>query len=187
LRDPAFMTAAVSAGLIQSAHAFYYGFSTLTWKAQGIPESLTGVLWAVGVTAEVVFMWFFEPFRRRVGPRHLLVLGGGAAILRWTALAFSPPLWQLFPLQTLHVLTSAATFLASLQLVERLSTPKNASAAQSINSALSGGVLSGLATMASGPLFDRFGAHGYLLMAAMCVVGLAGAVRLYGIGRLDRA
>ena len=41
--------------------------------------------------------------------------------------------------------------------------------------------------MASGPLFDRFGAQGYLLMAAMCVAGVIGAVRLYAIGRLDRA
>jgi PPP family 3-phenylpropionic acid transporter len=187
LRDRGFMTAVIAAGLIQSAHAFYYGFSTLAWKRQGIPESMTGVLWGVGVLAEIAFLWFFEPWRRRVGPRNLLVLGGVAAVVRWTALAFSPPLWLLFPLQTLHVLSYAATFLGSLQLVERFSTPRNASAAQSINSALSGGVLSGLATLASGPLFDRFGAQGYFLMSAMCVAGLAGAVRLYGIGRLDPA
>jgi PPP family 3-phenylpropionic acid transporter len=94
---------------------------------------------------------------------------------------------MLFPLQTLHVLSYAATFLGSLQLVERLSTPRNASAAQAINSALSGGVLSGLATLASGPLFDRFGAKGYLLMAAMCVAGVIGVLRLYGVRRLDPA
>jgi PPP family 3-phenylpropionic acid transporter len=185
LRDPVFMTAVVSCGLIQSAHAFYYGFSTLAWKRQGIPESITGLLWATGVATEIAFMWFMEPLRRRAGPRNLLVIGGAAAVLRWTALAFSPPLWLLFPLQTLHALSYAATFLASLQLVERLSTPRNASAAQAMNSALSGGVLSGLATMASGPLFDRYGSSGYLLMSAMCVVGLVGAVRLYGARRLD--
>jgi PPP family 3-phenylpropionic acid transporter len=39
--------------------------------------------------------------------------------------------------------------------------------------------------MASGPLFDRFGSRGYLLMSAMCVIGLVGAARLYGIRRLD--
>ena len=72
-----------------------------------------------------------------------------------------------------------------LQLVERLSTSRNASAAQALNSALSGGVLSGLATIASGWLFDRVGAHGYLLMSAMCAVGLAGAIRLYRMRRLD--
>ncbi len=187
LRDPVFMTAVLSCGLIQSAHAFYYGFSTLAWKRQGIPENITGLLWATGVVTEIGFMWFMEPLRRRAGPRNLLVVGGAAAVLRWTALAFSPPLWLLFPLQTLHALSYAATFLASLQLVERLSTPRNASAAQSMNSALSGGVLAGLATMASGPLFDRYGSSGYLLMAAMCAVGLVGAVRLYGSPRLNPA
>ena len=185
LRDPAFMTAVVSCGLIQSAHAFYYSFSTLTWKHQGIPEGLTGILWGTGVLVEIGFMWFMEPWRRRVGPRNLLLLGGLAAVVRWTALAFSPPLRALFPLQTLHALSYAATFLASLQLVERLSTPRNASSAQALNSALSGGVLSGLATMASGPLFDRYGASGYLLMSAMCVAGVLGALRLYGLRRLD--
>ncbi|WP_372786730.1 MFS transporter [Phenylobacterium sp.] len=185
LRDPMFMTAVVSAGLIQSAHAFYYGFSTLAWKRQGIPEDLTGLLWGAGVAAEIVFMWFLEPWRRRVGPRNLLMLGGAAAVVRWSALAFAPPLWALFPLQLLHALSYAATFLASLLLVERLSTPRNASAAQALNSALSGGVLSGLATMASGPLFDHFGVRGYLLMSVMCVIGLAGALRLYGVRRLD--
>jgi PPP family 3-phenylpropionic acid transporter len=148
---------------------------------------MTGVLWATGVTAEIGFMWFMEPWRRRMGPRNLLTIGAVAAIARWGALALSPPLWMLFPLQTLHALSYAATFFASLLLVERLSTPRNASAAQALNSALSGGVLAGLATMASGPLFDRFGPRGYLLMVAMSAVGLAGAVRLYAIRRLDPA
>jgi PPP family 3-phenylpropionic acid transporter len=187
LRDPVFMTAALSAGLIQSAHAFYYGFSTLAWKQQGIPEAVTGQLWAIGVTAEIVFLWFFEPLRRRAGPRNLLVVGGAGAVLRWTVLAFSPPLWALYPLQLLHVLSYATTFIASLQLVERASTPRNASAAQAINSALSSGVLSGLATLGSGWLFDHYGARGYWLMAVMCVAGLVGAVRLYGMRRLDPA
>jgi PPP family 3-phenylpropionic acid transporter len=185
LGDPVFVTATLAAGLVQSAHAFYYGFSTLTWKQQGVPESLTGILWATGVVAEIGFMWFLDPWRRRMGPRHLLTLGAGAAMVRWSVLAFAPPLWIVFPLQTLHALSYAATYFASVQLVERLAGARNASAGQAINSALSGGVLSGLATMASGWLFDRYGAHGYLLMSGMCLAGLIGAVRLYGMRRLD--
>ncbi|MGZ6040209.1 MAG: MFS transporter [Phenylobacterium sp.] len=187
LRDPVFMTAVVSAGLIQSAHAFYYGFSTLAWKRQGIAEDMTGILWATGVTAEIGFLWFLEPWRRRIGPRNLLALGGLGAVVRWTALAFSPPLWALFPLQALHALSYAATFIASLLLVEQLSTPRNASAAQAINSALSGGVLSGVATLLSGWLFDHAGVHGYLLMSAMCAAGMVGVARLYAVRRLDPA
>ncbi len=178
LRDRDFMTAVIACGLIQSAHAFYYSFSTLTWKQQGIAENLTGLLWGVGVAAEIVFLWFLEPWRRALGPERLLIVGGVAAVARWTAYAFAPPLWLVFPLQALHALSYAATFIASLQLTERMAKPAHASAAQAMNSSLSGGILAGLATIASGWLFDRWGALGYLLMAAMCAAGLVGALRL---------
>jgi len=185
LQDRTFMTAVASAGLIQSAHAFYYGFATLAWKRQGIPEDLIGALWAVGVVVEIGFMWFLEPWRRAVGPVRVLILAGAASVVRWTALAFSPPLWLLFPVQALHALSFGATFLAALQLTDRLSTRENASAAQAINSALAGGILAGLATIASGWMFDRVGALGYLAMTAMTLLGLAGALRLAAMKRAD--
>ncbi|MDO9430269.1 MAG: MFS transporter [Phenylobacterium sp.] len=185
LKDKNFMLVVVSVGLIQAAHAFYYSFSILSWKQQGLPESMTGLLWGVAVAVEVAFMWFMEPWRRRIGPRNLLMIGGGAALIRWTVLSFAPPLWVVVLMQALHTFTYAATFLASLQLVERLSTPANASAAQTINSALSGGLLMGAATIGSGWLFDAVGTKGYLAMAAMSALGLVGAVRLYGVRRLD--
>jgi PPP family 3-phenylpropionic acid transporter len=178
LRDPVFMLMVVSAGLIQAAHAFYYSFSTLVWRGQGLSPTLIGLLWGVGVGVEVAFLWFGEGWRRRVGPERLLILGGAGAVVRWTAYAFSPPVWLLFPLQALHALSFTSTFIASLQLVERLSPPESASAAQSLNAALYSGVLIGVATLISGPLFDRFGAMGYLAMSALAAAGLFGAVRL---------
>ena len=178
VRNRTFVLAVVTAGLIQGAHAFYYGFSAILWRKQGITEPMIGVLWGVGVAAEVGFMWFLEPLRRRWGPERFLILGAAAAVLRWTAYAFAPPLWALFPLQCLHALTFAASFLASLRLIEKLAPPANASAAQAINSALSSGFTLGVATLASGPLFDAFGQFGYLSTAFMALLGLGGAVLL---------
>jgi PPP family 3-phenylpropionic acid transporter len=178
VRDPLFMLMVVSVGLIQGAHAFYYSFSTLVWRAQGISPAVIGLLWGVGVGVEVAFLWFGEGWRRRLGAERLLILGGAGAAVRWTAFAFSPPVWLLFPLQALHALSFTSTFIASLQLVERLSPPESASAAQTLNAALYSGLLIGGATLASGPLFDRFGALGYLAMSAMAGVGLIGAIRL---------
>jgi MFS transporter, PPP family, 3-phenylpropionic acid transporter len=185
LRDRVFLLAVVACGLIQSAHAFYYGFSAIAWKAEGVPESVTGLLWALGVAVEIGFMWFFEPWRRRIGPVRLLIIGGIAAVLRWTVLAFSPPLWLLFPLQALHTFTFAATFLAGLQLVERLSTARNASAAQTLSNSISAGLLNGLATIAAGALFDVAGAKGYLAMSAIAALGLACALPLARVRRLS--
>jgi len=185
VRDPVFLLAVGSAGLIQSAHAFYYAFSALTWKAQGLPESLTGLLWGLGVGVEVVFLWFGARLQSRLGPRNLLVIGGVAGVLRWTLMAAAPPLWALVPLQALHALTYTAVFLASIQLASRLSGPQTASAAQLVNAALQGGVLAGLATLASGPLFDSVGSGGYLAMSGMAAMGLLGALGLYRIRRLD--
>lgn len=175
--DPVFMTAIFAVGAVQAAHAFYYGFSAIAWKAQGIPESVTGLLWAFSVLVEIGFMWVVEPWRRRVGigPRAVLSIGATAAVVRWTLMAFSPPLLALWPLQTLHALSFAATYLAGVQIVERLSPPDSHTAAQTLSSVVSAGVLIGLATAASGPLYDAFGLKGYLAMAALALVGgLAG-------------
>jgi PPP family 3-phenylpropionic acid transporter len=178
LRDKTFVLAVITVGLIQGTHAFYYGFSALLWRQEGVSAPMIGVLWGVGVAVEVGFMWFAEPWRRKVGPEKLLILGGAATVLRWTAYAFTPPLWLLFPLQALHALTFAASFMASLRLIERLAPAESASAAQAINSALSAGFMLGVGTLASGPLFDAFGTRGYLAMALMGGLGLIGAVKL---------
>lgn len=180
LADPVFMTAIFAVGAVQAAHAFQYGFSAILWKTQGISEAVTGQLWAFGVVVEIALMWLFEPWRRRagIGPWSLLVVGSIAAVVRWTAMAFAPPLWLLWPLQALHALTFAATFLAGVQIVERLSPPDSHTAAQTLSSVLSAGVLIGLATAASGPLYDRFGAGGYAAMAVMALAGLLAALPL---------
>ncbi len=178
LADRVFMLAVVTNGLIQASHGFYYSFSALTWRRQGAPEGWIGALWGFAVGAEVLFMWFFEPWRRRVGPKALVIFGGVGAMARWTALAFSPPLVLLFPLQALHALSFTATFLGSLRLIEQLSPPRSASTAQALNSSFANGVLTGLATIASGPLFDAFGARGYLSMTLLAGMGVLGAIWL---------
>lgn len=178
--DPVFLTAIFAIGAVQAAHAYQYGFSAILWKSEGISEAMTGLLWAFAVVVEIALMWLFEPWRRRVGigPWSLLMIGSAAAVLRWSAMAFAPPLWLLWPLQALHGLTFAATFLAGVQIVERLAPPGSQTVAQMLSSVLSAGLLIGLATLASGSLYDRFGAGGYWAMAAMAAVGLLAAIPL---------
>ena len=184
LKRPPFLWSIMASGLVQAAHAFYYGFSTLIWQAQGLSSVTIGLLWACGVVSEVAFMWFAEGWRRKMGPEMMLVLGSLGAMVRWVAMAFMPPVPVLFALQALHALSFAATYMAVLPLIERHSPPRAASAAQTLNSALSGGLLLGLATMASGPLFDQVEAYGYLAMAMIALLGLGAAIQVLRKSRL---
>ena len=182
--DPVFMTAILAIGAVQATHGFYYGFSAIAWKAQGISETMTGLLWAISVVVEIAFMWWVEPWRKRrgIGPGVILTLGGVAAVVRWTVMAFAPPLWVLWPLQALHALTFAATYLAGVQIIEKLAPPGGHTAAQTLNSVMAAGILIGLATLAAGPLYDRVGVWGYLAMTGLAAVGLLLQWRLRLIG-----
>jgi PPP family 3-phenylpropionic acid transporter len=178
MSDRRFMTAVLAVSLIQASHAFYYGFSAIAWREQGISTRDVGLLWGFSVAVEVGLLWVFEPWRKRrgIGPMTLLLAGGVAAILRWSALSAAPPLALLWPLQALHALSFAAVYLAAMQLIERLAPPSQATPAQMLYSSLSSGLLIGMATVVSGPLYDDYGVTGYLAMAVMATIGMALAV-----------
>lgn len=184
--DPVFMIAILAIGAIQATHGFYYAFSAIVWKGQGIDETTTGLLWATSVVVEIAFMWWLEPWRRRrgIGPWMMLMIGGAAAVVRWTALSLLPPLWLLWPLQALHALTFAATYLAGVEIIEKLAPPGGHTAAQTLNSVMAAGILIGLSTLAAGPLYDRVGAYGYLSMSATAIVGLLLGWRLRSLNRV---
>ncbi|WAC58539.1 MFS transporter [Brevundimonas sp. SL130] len=180
LKDPVLVTALAAIGTVQAAHAFYYGFSAIVWREQGIEPHLTGILWAFAVVAEIALMWVFEPWRRRrgIGAWPILMIAAGAAMVRWLLMAAAPPLWALWPLQALHAVSFAANYLAGVELIERLAPRDSQTAAQTLNSTLSAGVLIGVATLASGPLYDAWGAGGYLAMAGLAGLGLIAGLAL---------
>ncbi|HEV2080836.1 MAG TPA: MFS transporter [Brevundimonas sp.] len=173
-----FVGAVAATAALHASHAFYYAFSAVLWTAQGLSATVTGVLWGFAVVMEIAFMWLVEPWRRRAGvsPWTLIVVAAAAGAVRWAALTTEPGLGWLVALQALHALSFAASYLAGLELVDRFSPPEAHTAAQTLSSALSSGVVIGLATLVSGPLYDAHGARGYWAMVALALCG--GAIAL---------
>ena len=185
LANKRFVTLIVSCGLIQAAHGFYYGFSTLVWRSQGISPEAIGVLWAIGVSVEVAFLWNLRIFERRLSPEALILIGGFGGAVRWTLLGFGPTGAVLWPLQAMHALSFAAAHVGAMRLLSR-EAPENAAAmAQTLYSALSSGLLLGAASLVSGLLFDARGAQGYWAMSIMALVGALSALGL--LARSPRA
>ncbi|MEQ1863046.1 MAG: MFS transporter [Micropepsaceae bacterium] len=180
-RQPLFMLMTAASGIAQAAHTFYYSFGTLNWQALHYDAGLIGLLWALGVIAEIVLLMFSGRVVARVGPINLMMLGVGAGIVRWTVLALSPPLWLLIPIQCLHAGTFCAVHLGTMHFILRATPQHLIGTAQSIYSAITIGIFFSIGQYGSGVLFGAYGSLGYLAMTGFSVIALA---LIFLLGRL---
>ncbi len=193
LSDYRFLLLILAAGFVQGGHAVYYTFSILRWSEIGYSPQLVGVLWAIGVAAEIVLLSFARRLTGRFSPAALIAIGGVAAAVRWTWTAFEPPVGVLAGLQCLHALTFAATYLGSVEFIDRAVPKRLAATAMTLMSATGVGALTGLATIVAGYVVAAEGIGGvgetsgvaaaYLLMGAM---GAAAVMLAALLGRVWR-
>jgi MFS transporter, PPP family, 3-phenylpropionic acid transporter len=170
LRTPGFAAAAAAAGLIQASHAVYYGFSSLDWRAAGLDGATVGVLWALGVVAEIILFAFSGRLPLWLASFALLVVGALGATLRWAVMAFDPPAAVLPLLQCLHALSFGATHLGAIGFVHRAAPAGRAATAQGSLAVVLGGTMA-LSMMLTGVLYEAFGTRAYAAMAAMSAAG----------------
>jgi len=178
LRSRRFLILISACGLIQCGHAFFYTFSTLVWRGQGIGADTVGLLWALGVAVEVAFLWSLAPIEQRIRPEWLILIGAGGGIARWLLSGFSPTGIELWFLQALHALSFASVHVGAMRLIYRETPDTSAAMAQTLYAALSAGLLMGLSTLASGFLYEHFGVRGYWAMAGLAAAGGALALLL---------
>lgn len=164
--NPVFVLFVVAAAFAQAQHGFYYGFATLDWKSQGFSAAVAGVLWAIGPIAEIILFWYGASVTRRIPPAFLLAIAGASGAVKWTVMAFQPPLLVLFPLQILHAGTFAAAHLGAMQFILRAVPPGLAATGQAVYASITYGVVMAGAQYLSGQLFHAHGALGYLAMSA---------------------
>jgi PPP family 3-phenylpropionic acid transporter len=163
-----FLLIAAAASLIQASHALYYGFSAVDWTAKGVATTTVGLLWGLGVAAEIVL--FAVSGRVPFSPVAWLALGALGAAIRWSAMAFNPPAALLPLLQCLHALSFGATHLGSVQFVARTAGGGRAAAAQGDFATILA-IGSAAATALAGLLYAAWGDKAYVAMAGSAVLG----------------
>jgi len=167
LRAPLFGLFLAVAALSQAAHAVYYAFASLHWRAAGVDDATIGLLWSEGVVAEVLLFAFSNRAVARFGPAGLLLLGGVGGVARWLTLGVTAdPVW-LALVQGLHAATFGCTHLGAMHFLQRAVPPALAGRAQGVYAAVAVGLAPGLATVAVGPLYQHCGGGAFLAMAAL--------------------
>ena len=178
LKDGRFRLLLAAAAANMSAHAVLTGFSTIHWLKAGIVESQIGMLWSIGVVAEIALFWASAPIVRRLGPGWLIALGAAGGVIRWTGLGLTTDFWALLALQSLHGLTFGAAHLGAMTYLQRHVPAEISASGQALYSSLGMGVAMALMLPAAGWLYAEYAGGAFFAMAALSAVGVILAVRL---------
>ena len=183
LLNPRFLTFLICASLLQASHAAYYAFSTLHWQAAGHSETVIGLLWAEGVIAEVLLFALSGRIVGRMRPSTLLLIGGLCGVVRWLVIGETTWLPALVAAQILHAGTFGAAHLGAMHFIARRAPKTLAATAQSLYSALSGGLGMGLALLLAGFLYRENPAFAFFAMAGLTGLAALLAIRLLSFPR----
>lgn len=158
--------------LIQMSHGFIYVLGSYHWARQGIDNATIGVLWSIGVMAEILVFIFAGRIVTRVRPMYLLVIIAVFGVIRWMVLAVTVSLPLLFVVQTFHGLTYGASHLVAMYYLSSRVPDKYFMTAQSLYSSVPMGLSIGAVMLLSGPLYNMWGGGAYYVMAALCLMVL---------------
>ena len=175
---PLFALFMLCSALLQTSHLVVYNYGTLHWRAAGVSDGMIGLLWAIGVTAEVVLFAVGARFVSRMGPGRLFALAAVAGILRWTILAYSTALPVLFVVQTLHAFTFGAAHLAAMAFIANAIPARLSATAQSLHGSVALSVASGVTAPFLGYLFEDYGGGAFHAMTLFSLAGGACALIL---------
>lgn len=178
VRAPLFLVFLAATSLIHGSHAMLYAFGSLHWRAQGFTGGTIGALWSIGVIAEVLLFAVSGRIIGRIGSTRLLVLAGFMTALRWSFMAFDPPLWATAILQTLHAMSFGAAHLAAIHFLTHAVPEDRSATAQGLFSAVVAGLVMGTATLACGPLYESLGGEAYAVTAVVAATGTLAAMVL---------
>lgn len=167
-------------GLLQASHGVFYSMGSIYWQEKGLGEEIIGLLWAVGVIAEILFFVFGGGLVRKYRISSIFAIIGFFGALRWVLMATSISLPIVFMAQLFHGLTFGASHLVAIEYIGQKVSNENAGTAQSLYSSLPLGLGMGLATYAGGIIYENAAGDAYLAMAAMCFIAfMASILRFY--------
>ena len=168
LRDRGFLAVIVASALIQGSHAAYYIFASIAWQQAGFDGLTIAVLWVLGVIAEIV-LFALSP-RFTLQPSTLVVIAALSAAARWAIMAHDPPLAVLAVVQLAHALSFGLTQVGVMGLLLHQVPGHMMARGQGYLTACAG-IVAGLASVASGTVYESWGQGIYYLMAAMAASG----------------
>lgn len=175
---PGVMAFYLCVALMQLSHGPYYTFLTLHLEHLGYSRGAIGLLWALGVVAEVLVFMAMSRIFARFPVRLVLLASFLVAALRWLLLGSLADIPGVLVLaQVLHAATFGCFHAASIAFVQSSFGPRQQGQGQALYAALSGtggalgALYSGYSWKLLGPQFT-FGMASVAALAAAVIIAL---------------
>lgn len=123
VRQPMVLAFLAANFLLQLSHGPYYTFFSVYLEGHQYSKSQTGLLWSLGVIAEVLMFLLMHRAFAAVGVRAIMLTGFALTAVRWILIAlFVDRVPLLIFAQCLHAASFAALHAASIDIVRRTFT-----------------------------------------------------------------
>ena len=194
LKKPIVIALLLACAIQSLSHGAYYTFFSIYLEGHGYSHSMTGLMWALGVCAEVIlFIVMHHLFSQHSVPK-LFFIALLLTSLRWLVLAlWVDNLVLLIFSQVLHAASFGLFHATAINLIHQLFPGRFHARGQALYAGISFGLGGAAGNLVSGYTWDSMGETQTFLMSAL--IALAGAIiaikyikndQLTGYGKLKK-
>ena len=171
----------ISTFLMIAAHASLYVYYSLYLSQIGYSKTVIGLMWSLGVVAEILFFYFQAPLFRRFGIPTLMLTSLLIGVVRFLMIGFgAESLVMLLIAQILHAATFGVHHSASVATLQRWFAGPLQARGQALFISVSYGLGGSLGGLLLSACWDTFGARlVYMIAALFCFAGWIAAALSY--------
>jgi len=167
------------------AHGALYAFLTLHLEREGYSATLIGMLWMLGVAAEIFVFLVLPQLFRRYALSTILAASVACGVLRFLAIGWlAAELWIVLLAQLLHAATFGAFHAAAVAAVHRLFPGAAHARGQTLFSSVTYGAGAALGLVIAGWAWEEGGARLAFSLAALAAA--AGAFFAQAVRPVER-
>lgn len=172
VRQPRVAALMAACFAMSAAHGAFYVFYSIHLDAHGYSKTEVGLLWSLGVLAEIAVFLIMPRLAARYTLRAILLLCFWAAVLRFVVMGWGVESASLMVLvQLLHGLTFGAYHASAIAAVNRWFPGKTQGRGQALYSSLSFGAGGLLGALVAGLTWDSWGAGWTFSLASLFALG----------------
>jgi len=173
LRQPQVIAFFAVCFLVQLSHGPYYTFYSVMLQEQGYTRGAIGLLWALGVLAEIVLFMVMPRLLERFTLRGIMLVSLLLCVLRWGLTGLWPEqLYVMLFTQLLHAATFGSLHAVGIALVQHYFDATSRGRGQALFSSLGFGAGGAVGAVVSGQLWAHLGQSVFLLASGAAVVAI---------------